>query len=122
MGITGAASPATLVFDTTPLGFFGITALPRGSSRDTLITLTQRPIGGGANIFVPIGTATLVTTSAVFFGQAADPGYEIIGATITNPNFGGQNRYDDLAFIAIPETSSAMLGLLGAMALLRRRR
>lgn len=123
MGITGAASPATFVFDTTPLSFFGITALPRGSSRNTLITLLERPNAGGADIFVPIGVATLVTTSAVFFGQEADLGYTIIGAAITNPGGGGQNRYDDFAFIAaVPEPSAVVLGGLGMLALLRRRR
>jgi hypothetical protein len=117
MGITGSGSPATFVFN-NGLSFFGITALPRGATRDTLITLTETPIGGGPAISVPIGGATVVSASAVFFGQTADPGYTITGATFTNPNGQGVNRYDDLAFVvAVPEPASLALLAMGGMSL-----
>jgi hypothetical protein len=117
MGITGTGSPATFVFN-NGLSFFGITALPRGATRDTLIALTETPIGGGAPISVPIGGATVVGTSAVFFGQTANAGFTITGATFTNPNGQGVNRYDDMAFVvAVPEPTSLALLVIGGVPL-----
>jgi hypothetical protein len=100
VGITGLASPATLVFN-TPLSYFGITAVPRGATRDTNIALTLSD-----NSIVILGT-DIVGASAVFFsyqlsaGQVA-AGLSIKQAAFTNPNAGGPNRYDDLAFIVAP--------------------
>ena len=50
------------------LAAFGITALPRGASRHTQITLTLSD-----NSTTIVGTNDLVTTSAVFYGFASRP-------------------------------------------------
>lgn len=118
IGITDSGSPATLVFN-TPLSFLGLTALPRGASRDTLMTVT---LSDGSTVQVGGGGAQLVTTSAVFFGYAAPLGQSITRVALTNPHGAGVNRYDDLAFVlTVPEPTS-LAALVGGFGLLRHRR
>ncbi|HEX8324866.1 MAG TPA: PEP-CTERM sorting domain-containing protein [Tepidisphaeraceae bacterium] len=119
LGIAGTGSPATMVFN-NPLSFFGLTALPRGATRDTLITLT---FSDGST--APIGGATVVGANAVFFGFTAPEGLTITQAAITNPNGAGQNRYDDLAFVVapvVPEPTALATLAVGGLVALRRRR
>lgn len=133
LGINNQATPATMVFS-NPLSFFGLTGLPRGATRDTRITLTLVDLVTSATSTVTIDdannsdlngdpTQTVVpAASAVFFGYTAAPGLGITQAAISNPNGQGQNRYDDFAFVLVPEpTSVAVLGL-GAIGLVARRR
>jgi hypothetical protein len=116
MGITGDGSPCTLVFSSNPLSAFGITGLPRGSSRATNIVFTL----SDSTTFTT--SNDLITTSAVFYGYQAPSGLSITKVQINNPN--GVNRFDDLAFVvAVPEPASLILmGLSGVSLLVLRRR
>jgi hypothetical protein len=118
MGIAGNA--ATELDFNNGLAAFGITALPRGASRHTQITLT---LSDNSTI---VGSNDLVTTSAVFWGFQLTPAQLSSGLTITKVAFAhpdGVNRYDDLAFVvAVPEPASLLLMGLSGVSLLALRR
>ena len=121
MGITGAAA-VELDFN-NGLAAFGITALPRGSSRHTQLTLT---LSDNSTI---VSSNDLVTTSAVFWGFELTPAQLASGLSISKVSFAhpdGVNRYDDLAFVvAVPEPGSIALmalGGVGFIAIVFRRR
>ena len=84
-------------------------------------TLTATFSGGGTETF------TTSTLGYYFVGFAAPTGQGIISLALSE-NYetadGGSSfgSYDDVSFVAIPEPSAALLGGLGLLALLRRRR
>lgn len=118
LGIVGTGSPMELDFN-SGLSAFGITAIPRGSSRHTQITATLSDNSTFST------TNEFVTTSAVFFGLQLTPaqlssGLSITKVTLVMPD--GVNRYDDLAFVVVPEPASLLLMGVGGVALIALRR
>src|SRR4051812_15065228 len=125
LGFTGTGIPGNLVFN-NGLSFFGITALPRGATRDSQLVATLSDAS-------TIATSTdVVGASPVFFGIQLTPaqvaaGLSITGVQFNNPNGQGVNRWDDMAFVvaSVPEPTSAgvaIAGLTAVAATARRRR
>ena len=109
---------------TPPIGglvtHFGLT-LRDYTSTGGNTTLTATFSGGGTETF------TTSTLGYYFVGFAAPTGQSIVSLALSeNYDFaiGGADfgSYDDVSFVAIPEPSAALLGGLGLLALLRRRR
>lgn len=75
---------------------------------------------GGTVNFASNGVVTLDTSDlSVLDGVST----AYIGVTFTGAtNASGNNRFDNIQFTVIPEPSAALLGALGMLALLRRRR
>jgi autotransporter-associated beta strand protein len=101
MGIVGTATPCTLMFN-QGLADFGITALIRGSTRDTELVASVTQNG---NPVTTISTSDVtVTTTCTFFGIALTAsqlaaGDVISQVVIESPTTGSVNRYDDMALI-----------------------
>jgi len=102
------------------LTHFGATLIHRTDAQSWSVTANFS--GGGSLVFSPVSFATgdSANTKDTFFGVAAPEGETISSVAFTGNGF---TWIDDVAFITnIPEPTTASLGFLGAMLLLRRRR
>lgn len=109
-------------FDTN-LEAVAFTINARNAARTGDILLTYNDASSDTFAF-SVATATgsgATSTPDTFFGFQAPTGKSISGLTI-RPAGGNFLPIDDLAFITVPEPSSALLGVIGALTLLRRRR
>lgn len=126
LSVTDAATGAPEVTAVSQSTSVGITSL---SSNALLVAATVTNAGGGA--IAPTADAPLIQTVSGDSGSSlSSAGYQILGAAgAQTPSFSG-GRVDasgrPIAFAAtfaeVPEPSTALLGSLGVIALLRRRR
>jgi len=102
------------------LTHFGATLIHRTDNQNW--TVTANFSGGGSLVFSPVSFATTdgANTKDTFFGIVAPEGETISSVLFTGSSY---TWIDDVAFITnIPEPTTAGLGFIGAMLLLRRRR
>lgn len=97
-----------VTFDSTP-------SLP-----STTLSLTINSFGLGANYDLTVGAST--ATGITFFHGAALTDLEQLSFVNSSLAAGSSVKFDNVSVDAIPEPSAALLGSLGLLMLLRRRR
>jgi hypothetical protein len=128
---TGNGSHVDLIVSTTGVTDIKITFATRGTSTGFTIGLWSYSTDGGTS-FTAAGLPNTATASTTFALATADFSgitavenasnvifrYTLDGATGAS----GNNRIDNIQINAIPEPAAALLGALGGLVLLRRRR
>ncbi len=82
--------------------------------------LSSNSVGDNSGITVPAGGEAHFNLG---FSELGDWGIELrVSGTSTDPSIGFQESTETFNFSVVPEPSSALLALLGSLALIRRRR
>jgi MYXO-CTERM domain-containing protein len=100
----------------------GINDFALASSGINTITLTFSGADGSGSPFAGLGTRVNISDGTNFRNATLDAGFTAETISFGNYAGGGRGYVDNLSIYTVPEPGSALLGGLGVLALLRRRR